>query len=201
MRNAGQHNALLCGIRAARHELTLTLDDDLQNPPEEISKLIRALTGDVDVVYGAPRVEVHGVWRDLASLVTKIVVLTVPAYMSLWGRFDEESHHCRRYERDQLRARLPDAGFTIEYLTPFMVALYPMARIGRSLSDAGNRPRRRLNMTQTFAVLPDLTVTPVVNELAGFLLRQEARLLRRRIKLPLGTSLLAVARASLVSRT
>src|SRR2546430_1723894 len=33
-RNFGQHNALLCGIRAARHEIIVTMDDDLQNPPE-----------------------------------------------------------------------------------------------------------------------------------------------------------------------
>jgi len=40
-RNYGQHNALLCGIRAARHATVVTLDDDLQNPPEEIPKLLR----------------------------------------------------------------------------------------------------------------------------------------------------------------
>jgi glycosyltransferase involved in cell wall biosynthesis len=74
MRNVGQHNALLCGIRAARYAITVTLDDDLQNPPEEIPALLQALTDDVDVVYGAPRHEVHGVWRDLASQVTKIVM-------------------------------------------------------------------------------------------------------------------------------
>ena len=38
MRNYGQHNALLCGIRAARCEITVTMDDDLQNPPEEIPR-------------------------------------------------------------------------------------------------------------------------------------------------------------------
>lgn len=74
MRNVGQHNALLCGIRAARHELIVTLDDDLQNPPEEIEKLIAALDDDVDVVYGAPAAEVHGFWRDVASQITKIVL-------------------------------------------------------------------------------------------------------------------------------
>src|SRR5437773_1745606 len=40
MRNYGQHNALLCGIRAARGEIIITLDDDLQNPPEEIPRLL-----------------------------------------------------------------------------------------------------------------------------------------------------------------
>lgn len=53
-RNYGQHNALLAGIRAARHEITVTIDDDLQNPPEEIPKLLGALTADCDVVYGVP---------------------------------------------------------------------------------------------------------------------------------------------------
>jgi len=42
MRNSGQHNALLCGVRAARHELIVTMDDDLQHPPEEIPKLQRS---------------------------------------------------------------------------------------------------------------------------------------------------------------
>ena len=74
MRNSGQHNALLCGIRAARHPLTVTLDDDLQNPPEEIPALLAALSQDLDLLYGAPTPEVHGIWRDIASQVTKIVL-------------------------------------------------------------------------------------------------------------------------------
>src|SRR5437868_4071932 len=40
MRNFGQHNALLCGIRAAQYEIIVTLDDDLQTPPEEIPRLL-----------------------------------------------------------------------------------------------------------------------------------------------------------------
>jgi undecaprenyl-phosphate 4-deoxy-4-formamido-L-arabinose transferase len=74
MRNAGQHNALLCGVRSARYDLIVTLDDDLQNPPEEIPILVAALGDGVDVVYGAPRQEVHGVWRNVASQATKIVL-------------------------------------------------------------------------------------------------------------------------------
>jgi glycosyltransferase involved in cell wall biosynthesis len=74
MRNSGQHNALLCGIRAASYPLTVTLDDDLQNPPEEILGLLAALGPQLDLVYGAPAQEVHGLWRDLASQVTKVVL-------------------------------------------------------------------------------------------------------------------------------
>lgn len=51
-RNSGQHGALLAGIRAAKFQTVVTLDDDLQNPPEEINKLIDALVPGVDVVYG-----------------------------------------------------------------------------------------------------------------------------------------------------
>ena len=74
MRNYGQHNALLCGIRAASHEIIVTIDDDLQNPPEEIPRLLDKLAEGYDVVYGAPQHEQHGFFRDLASRVTKIAL-------------------------------------------------------------------------------------------------------------------------------
>jgi glycosyltransferase involved in cell wall biosynthesis len=73
-RNYGQHNALLCGIRAARHQVIVTLDDDLQNPPEEIPKLLAKLDAGVDVVYGKPELEQHGFLRDQASRITKMVL-------------------------------------------------------------------------------------------------------------------------------
>ena len=74
MRNYGQHNALLCGIRAAKYEIIITMDDDLQHPPEEIPALLNKLEEGYDVVYGTPQREQHGLWRDLASQVTKLVL-------------------------------------------------------------------------------------------------------------------------------
>lgn len=73
-RNSGQHNALLCGIRAARYDVTVTLDDDLQNPPGEIPKLLEKLSEGYDAVYGSPERERHGLPRDLASRLTKCVL-------------------------------------------------------------------------------------------------------------------------------
>ena len=73
-RNYGQHNALLCGIREARYDLIATLDDDLQNPPEEISRLVERLGDDVDVVYGSPETEQHGFLRNQASRITKLAL-------------------------------------------------------------------------------------------------------------------------------
>jgi glycosyltransferase involved in cell wall biosynthesis len=74
MRNYGQHNALLCGIRAARGQVIVTMDDDLQNPPEEIPRLLEKLSEGYDVVYGTPKKESHGLFRDAASQITKLVL-------------------------------------------------------------------------------------------------------------------------------
>jgi glycosyltransferase involved in cell wall biosynthesis len=76
MRNYGQHNALLCGIRAAKYELTVTMDDDLQHPPEEIPRLLARLQEGFDVVYAAPKAEQHGFLRALASRITRLALST-----------------------------------------------------------------------------------------------------------------------------
>ena len=73
-RNFGQHSALLCGIRQARHELTVTMDDDLQHSPERIADLIEKLNEGWDVVYGSPEKQRHGLMRNIASLMTKRVL-------------------------------------------------------------------------------------------------------------------------------
>jgi len=73
-RNFGQHNALLCGIRVAKGNLIVTIDDDLQNPPEEIPKLLARLSENVDVVYGSPANETHGFFRSQASRITKLAL-------------------------------------------------------------------------------------------------------------------------------
>lgn len=74
MRNYGQHNALLCGIRGTRYGVIVTMDDDLQHPPEEIPKLLSVLDQGYDVVYGRPAQEQHGLLRDLASFTTKLAL-------------------------------------------------------------------------------------------------------------------------------
>ncbi|OGT06711.1 MAG: glycosyl transferase [Gammaproteobacteria bacterium GWF2_41_13] len=73
-KNYGQHNALLCGIRQAQYPICVTIDDDLQNPPEEIQKLIKKLNEGYDLVYGVPEKERHGFWRDAASKLTKVIL-------------------------------------------------------------------------------------------------------------------------------
>lgn len=74
MRNFGQHNAVLCGVHKARYEVTITMDDDLQHPPEEIHILLDKLAEGYDVVYGIPRKKPHAWWRSLGSIFTKWAV-------------------------------------------------------------------------------------------------------------------------------
>jgi undecaprenyl-phosphate 4-deoxy-4-formamido-L-arabinose transferase len=74
MRNYGQHNAVLAGIREAQGDVIITMDDDLQHPPDQVPRLIAALSDDLDVVYGTPQRQQHGLLRDAASFITKLVL-------------------------------------------------------------------------------------------------------------------------------
>ena len=74
MRNYGQHNASLCGIRAARHGIIVTMDDDLQHPPEEIHKLLAKLEEGYDVVYGIPEERPHSWWRSAFSNIVRRIL-------------------------------------------------------------------------------------------------------------------------------
>jgi glycosyltransferase involved in cell wall biosynthesis len=74
MRNYGQHNALLCGIRAAKNEICITMDDDLQHPASAIPQILDELDKGFDVVYATPNEETHGFFRDTASVITKLAL-------------------------------------------------------------------------------------------------------------------------------
>ena len=69
LRNYGQASATMCGLRHSVGQIVITLDDDLQNPPEEITVLAGALESDpeLDVVIGIPREKQHAFWRRLGS--------------------------------------------------------------------------------------------------------------------------------------
>ena len=108
MRNYGQHNALLAGIRAAQYDTIVTIDDDLQNPPEEIHWLLAKLAEGYDVVYGTPLEMRHTLWRNLASRITKL------ALQSAMGAATASKVNAFRAFRTQLRD-----GFA-EYRSPYV---------------------------------------------------------------------------------
>lgn len=98
MRNYGQHNAILAGVRAASFPIVVTMDDDLQHPPSEIPKLLRAIEDGADVVYGSPQNKQHGVWRNLASGLTRRVLQNVMGATSAGqvSAFRAFRHECIR---------------------------------------------------------------------------------------------------------
>jgi glycosyltransferase involved in cell wall biosynthesis len=83
MRNYGQHNAVLCGIREARYEVIVTMDDDLQHPPVEIPALIEKFNEGFDVVYGIPKKMPHSWWRNAFSVLTKYAVSYVMGFKTV----------------------------------------------------------------------------------------------------------------------
>jgi len=79
-RNYGQHNAVVAGVRAARYDVVVTMDDDLRHPPEEIPKLLAALTDDLDLVYGLAQEEER---HSLRSVVSRLVKAGVAGTMGV----------------------------------------------------------------------------------------------------------------------
>jgi glycosyltransferase involved in cell wall biosynthesis len=74
MRNYGQHTALLCGLRHATGDYVVTMDDDLQNPPEEIRHLVdKGREGNYDLVIGRFAAKRHSLGRRIGSRIVSIL--------------------------------------------------------------------------------------------------------------------------------
>lgn len=157
-RNYGQHNALLTGIRAARHEVVVTLDDDLQNPPEEIPKLLDMLAQGHDVVYGTPTRGQHGFARNLASRMTKI------ALQSAMGADTARKASAFRAFRTELRtafAEYNNPNVLLDVLLTWgtsRFAAVPVQHDERALGTSNYTLRKlirhAMNMATGFSVLP-----------------------------------------------
>jgi len=165
MRNYGQHNALLCGIVAARYDKTCTMDDDLQHPPEEIPKLLAALTDDVDVVYAPPNQPQHGLLRNLASAITKTALEGVMGSQtarqsSSWRLF----RTCLRNAFDQYRSPLISIDVLLTWGTTRFAACplrHDPRTLGKSNYTFRSLLRHAVNMMTGFSILP-LQVASIV---------------------------------------
>lgn len=157
-RNYGQHNALLCGIRAARYDVIVTMDDDLQHPVSEISPLLAALGTDVDVVYGAPQNEQHGLLRDAASRLTKL------ALASAMGADTARNVSAFRAFRTRLREAFRDyrsPTVSIDVLLTWATSRFTVVKVrhvprsaGVSGYSFGALIRHAINLMTGFSTLP-----------------------------------------------
>lgn len=158
MRNYGQHNALLCGIRAAARSITIIMDDDLQHPPEEIPKLLDVLAQGHDVIYGTARHHPHGFWRDTAARITKL------ALQSALGAETARKVSPFRAFRTQLRdafARYQSPFVSIDVLLTWgttrfaaVPVQYDPRQVGRSQYTFRQLVTHALNMMTGFSTLP-----------------------------------------------
>jgi undecaprenyl-phosphate 4-deoxy-4-formamido-L-arabinose transferase len=158
MRNYGQHNALLCGIRAARFDTIVTMDDDLQHPPEDLPKLLAKIEEGFDVVYGTPEQEQHGLLRDVASMITKI------ALQSAMGAETARVVSAWRAFRAQLRDAFADYHgpfVSIDVLLTWGTTRFSSVRVRHNPRTVGNSNynfrklvRHAMNMMTGFSVLP-----------------------------------------------
>ena len=67
MKNFGEHNAAMCGLNQSSGEFVIVMDDDGQNPPEEMTKLISKIAEGYDVVYGKYKSKKHSLFRNFGS--------------------------------------------------------------------------------------------------------------------------------------
>ncbi len=121
------------------------------------------------------------------------LLMTVPAHRYLWSYFDNVSRHCRRYELTELKNKLCSVGFQVEYIGEYMFSIFPMVWLGRRISQLLHRQTPGEGDQARVLAERELRVVPVLNEIVSFFLRLESAVIARRGRLPVGTSLLAVA--------
>jgi SAM-dependent methyltransferase len=129
------------------------------------------------------------VWKSLVPGGT--LLLTVPAHRFLWSYFDEAAHHCRRYSVQEIRERLTEAGFRVEYASQFMATTFPLIWMVRKVRGLRGRADSGTNRAQAN---DEFRLIPILNGVLTALLSLEADWLASGHRLVVGTSLVVVAR-------
>jgi undecaprenyl-phosphate 4-deoxy-4-formamido-L-arabinose transferase len=167
-RNFGQHNALLCGFGHVRGRFIITMDEDLQHRPADISRLLlRQAEADFDVVYGKYETLQHSRFRNLTSrAMRRLLSLGIPDLHPDYSAFrlikTEVARHCLQMRNSYT--------FLDGYLTWVTnhVASTPVVHqersVGQSAYTVGKLVAHSINIFATFSDLPIrlLSVTSVI---------------------------------------
>ncbi|HEV2033372.1 MAG TPA: methyltransferase domain-containing protein [Candidatus Dormibacteraeota bacterium] len=114
------------------------------------------------------------------------LLVTVPAYMFLWGRQDRVNLHKRRYVAPELRKRLQSAGFEVERLTYLNAFMFPAIAAIRLISRLLPAPAEN---TSDFAFPAPRPLNAVLSAVFG-----SERYILSRLNIPFGVSIMALAR-------
>jgi SAM-dependent methyltransferase len=112
------------------------------------------------------------------------LILTVPQHQWLWSRVDDYSCHRRRYDRRGLLAKIRSAGFEPLQVTSYFSATLPFALLSRLTARGGD----------SFDPTAELRIPRIVNAGLAALLMPEDVLVRMNVSLPIGGTLMVVAR-------
>lgn len=158
LRNFGQHNALIAGVRSARFETVVTMDDDLQHPPDQIWLLLEKLRDSaVDLVYAVPILEEHGLLRSAASRFVK-------ASLALAGVPSASDVGAFRAFRTELRtgfAKVADPQVNLDVLLSWTTTRVDAVTVsmgrratGRSTYNFRSLVHHAMNMITGYGVVP-----------------------------------------------
>lgn len=168
MRNYGQHNALLCGIRQAKNEVIITMDDDLQHPPEEIPKLLEELDERYDVVYGTPETEQHGIWRDFTS---KLIKLILKKAMGVTSAQDVSAFRAIRSDIRQAFSSYKGTFVSIDVLLSWGTTRFSSVKVKHNKRQFGNSNYTiKKLLSHAFTLITGFSILPLqFSSLLGFL--------------------------------
>ncbi len=180
------------GLFIANKRVSCSLvQGDLEHPPFQQSF---NLIGLFDVLEHIP--DDQGVLNSLGPMLADngYILITVPAFPSLWSYFDVASHHVQRYRVDDLRAKVESAGFKVEFISYYMMSIFPIVWLQRKLAGSNqlNSSSAKSETIRSLA-LNELKIIPIANEMLSLILSLEAKWIQHFHQLPFGTSIVVVA--------
>ena len=146
--------------------------------------IIEHLDNDVDVLQKI---------SDLLKAEGKLFI-SVPAFPVLWSYFDVAGKHKRRYTVKTLQKALKQAGLTLEFASYTNVMVFPILWFMRRVLQGGKVPEALSEEELDSKTNSELRIIPVINEIVAFILWIEGKLIQSGMKMPFGTSLIAVAK-------
>ena len=116
------------------------------------------------------------------------LIVTVPQHRWLWSRQDEKAFHARRYAKQELMQKLSDSGFLLVYATSFITLLLPVMILSRLYAQLA------LSRQKEYDPLRELRMSPALSRILGLVCAAEEHIVKTGIFLPVGGSLLCIAR-------
>ena len=156
-RNFGQHAATICGFSRSTGDWVITLDDDLEQNPDEIPALFAKAQEGYQLVYGVYGQRTHSVWRNLTSeIARRMFRLAIPSLNYEYTSFRVISGRLAR-ELSQFDSPFPFVDGYLSWLTNSCASV-PVAHSARDQGRSNYNFRKlvvhTINVFVTFSDLP-----------------------------------------------